>query len=132
MNKSFIIFAITAFLVILSLSLILKYRKKKIRELKARIERENYNRLLNSFRLKIELANSEFEELITGNKYISNFDVFNYIATYKSLHSEIPFSRIETLAYEGEVKQNAKLLKSNFENVESLVNQANTGFVDSE
>ena len=132
MNKSFIIFAITAFLVILSLSLILKYRKKKKRELKARIERENYNRLLNSFRLKIELANSEFEELITGNKYISNFDVFNYISTYKSLHSEIPFSRIETLAYEGEVKQNAKLLKSNFENVESLVNQANTGFVDSE
>ncbi len=133
MNHSNSIIIVAAVLVlILLVVLFVNYRKKKSRENDARIKRENYNALLNSYLSKIKLANSEFKKLISCDKYICNFDSYTYYSTYKSLYSEIPFSSIETLAFEGESKQQAILFKSNIENLHPLITKANSSFIDLE
>lgn len=132
MNQSNTVIAGVALLLILFVILFVNYRNKKKRKLEARIARENYNVLLNSFLSRIKLANSEFKKLISSDKYICNFDSFTYHLTFKPLYVEIPFSSLETLAFEGEAKQQAKLFKSNIENLTSLIAQANNSFIDSE
>lgn len=125
---------IITILVLLIIAIIIysNYRKKKKRELEARIERENYNKLLNSFLSKVKQANSEFRKLTAKNKYICNFDKFSYQTTFKQLYSELPFSSLESLAYEGEAKNETLQFKTNFENLNDLTDRANIAFVKSE
>lgn len=108
------------------------YRRKKKREIEAKIQRENYNKLLNSFFLNVKQANLEFKKLTYKSKYICNFDKFSYQRTYKQLYSELPFSSLETLAYEGEVKNETLLFKTNMENIDTLIGKANKKFVELE
>lgn len=132
MNQSNTILAMAAFGLILCVAIFVRIRKKKKRELDTRIAREKYNVLLNSFLSKIKKANAEFATLISSDRYICNFDSFTYYSTYKSLYAEIPFSSLESLAFEGEVKEQASLFRSNIENLTSSISQANHNFIDSE
>jgi len=132
------------FLVLLiSIVLVVNYKKKKRRELdarlareeqerQARLERERYNQLLNSYLQLVKHANTEFEKLVSSFKYICHFDIFTYSTTYKQLYSELPLSSLESLANEGEAKRETKQFKTNYDNLKSSVNNANNVFLASE
>lgn len=127
-------FIVIVILILLTIAIVAfsNYRKKKRRELEAKIQRENYNKLLNSFLLKVKQANSDFKRLTAKTKYISNFDKFTYQTTFKQLYSELPFSSLVSLAYDGEAKSETLQFKSNFENLNVLVDKANNAFIESE
>lgn len=128
-----ILIIVVAIIILTSIIVIyVKNKNRKKRELLARIERENYNNLLNTFIDKVKRANFELKSLTGKDGYICNYETFTYHKKYQKLYSEIPFDSLDTLTYEGETKQEIKLFKSNIENLNSIIGKTNSDFIESE
>jgi len=126
------IYVALSLILLIGLVIYIYYKNRKKRELLAKIERENYNILLNTYLNKVKKANSEFKQLALLDKYICNYDTFLFRLKHRKLYDEIPFLQIDALADEGEAKQQSKLFKSNFENINTLIGRANNDFIESE
>lgn len=115
-----------------SIVIFINYKKRKRLELAARIAKEEYNKTLQSFEREVEEAMREYNYLMNQNIYISNFSIYLYTSKYLSLLNKIPYDRLESLAYEGKLKELLKLFKSSLNSIEHSVKRKNENFIQSE
>ena len=106
--------------------------QKRLEAEREAIKKLEVNELIGSLHDKIEKGLLAYNSLIQSDKYISNYDKYQFISTYANLFDTLKHIQIEKYAYARPIKKYATDFLNNYKNIDLGVTKKNTLFVKAE